>query len=114
MVDFTFSITVSDAQLTAAPSLEPAFEQLLRNSTVHETVNSVLKVDEVVVRDTFVNMFDSEASLKDGAADLGFNLSTGELPHKREFARVVTAWKTAKVMADTKLQTDARLDIDHW
>ena len=52
-------------------------------------------------------MFDSETSLKDGAADLGFNLSTGGLPDKREFARVVTAWKTAKVMSDTNLQTDA-------
>ena len=42
-----------------------------------------------------------------GAADLGFDLATGGLPHKREFARIVTAWKTAKVMAQTKLQTDA-------
>ena len=55
----------------------------------------------------FVNMFDSEAALKDGASDLGFDLSTGGLPHKREFARVVTSWKTAKVMSETKLQTDA-------
>ena len=51
-------------------------------------------------------MFDSESTLKDGAADLGTNLSGGGLPHKREFARVVTAWKTAKVMAETKIQTD--------
>ena len=105
MAAFISSITVSDAQLATAPSLEPAFEHLLRNSTVHETINSVLKVNEVVDRDTFVDMFDSEAALEDGAVDLGFNLSTGGLPHKREFARVVTAWKTAKVMADT--ETDA-------
>ena len=58
-------------------------------------------------RETFVNMFNAEAALKDGASDLGFNLSTGGLPHKREFARVVSAWKTAKVMAETKVQTDA-------
>ena len=45
--------------------------------------------------------------LKDGASDLGFDSVAGGLPHKREFARVVTAWKTAKVMAETKLQTDA-------
>ena len=54
-----------------------------------------------------MNMFDSEAALKDGASDLGFGLSTGGLSHKREFARVVTSWKTAKVMSETKLQTDA-------
>ena len=52
-------------------------------------------------------MFDSETAHKDGASDLGFDLVTGGLPHKREFARVVNAWKTAKVMAETKLQTDA-------
>ena len=61
----------------------------------------------MVDRDTFVNMFDSEAALKEGAADLGFNLTSGGLSHKREFARVVTVRKNAKVMADTKLQTDA-------
>ena len=52
-------------------------------------------------------MFDAEAALKEGASDLGFDLSTRGLPHKRDFARVVSAWKTAKVMAETKLQTDA-------
>ena len=35
------------------------------------------------------------------------DLASGGLPHKREFARVVTVWKTAKVMAETKLETDA-------
>ena len=63
--------------------------------------------NEVVDRDTFVNMFDTEASPKEGAADLVFNLTTGGPPHKREFARVVTALKTAKIVAETKLQTDA-------
>ena len=84
----------SDAQLSTTPQLELAFEHLLRNSAVDESVISILRVNEVVDRDTFVNMFDTETALKDGAAD-------------REFARVVTAWKTAKVMAETKLQTDA-------
>ena len=52
-------------------------------------------------------MLDSETALKDGASYLGFDFIFGGLPHKREFARVVTAWKTAKVMAETKLLTDA-------
>ena len=52
-------------------------------------------------------MFYTEAALKDGASDLGFDLTAGGLSHKREFARVVTSWKTAKIMAETKLQTDA-------
>ena len=107
MSNFVSTITVSDAQLSTAPQLEPAFEHLLRNNAAHESVISILRVNEVVDRDTFVNMFDTETVLKEGAADLGFNLTSGGLPHKREFARVVTVWKTANVVADTKMQTDA-------
>ena len=69
----------------------------------HESVINTLRLNEVTDRDTFVNMFDSETALKDGASDLGFVLVAGGLPHKREFARVVTAWKTAEVMAETKI-----------
>ena len=94
-------------QLASSPQLEPSFEHLLRNSNVHESVISTLRINAVTDRDTFVNMFVTEATLKDGASDLGFNLSAGGLPHKREFARVVTSRKTAKIMAETKLQTDA-------
>ena len=107
MATFNSTIAVAADQLATAPQLEPAFEHLLRNSTVHESVIGVLRINFITDRDTFVNMFDSEAALKDGASDLGFDLSTGGLSHKREFARVVTSWKTAKVMSETKLQTDA-------
>ena len=107
MAAFTSTISVPAAQLADSPQLEPAFEHLLRNSSVHESVIQTLRVNAITDRDTFVNMFDSEAALKEGASDLGFDLTSGGLPHKREFARVVTSWKTAKVMSETKLQTDA-------
>ena len=107
MAAFTSSISVPADQLADAPQLEPAFEHLLRNSSVHESIIQTLRVNAITDRDTFVNMFDSEAALKEGASDLGFDLTSGGLPHKREFARVVTSWKTAKVMSETKLQTDA-------
>ena len=107
MAAFTSSISIPAAQLADAPQLEPAFEHLLRNSSVNESVISTLRVNAITDRDTFVNMFDSEAALKEGASDLGFDLTSGGLPHKREFARVVTSWKTGKVMSETKLQTDA-------
>ena len=100
-------VSIPADQLADAPQLEPAFEHLLRNSSVHESVIGTLRVNAITDRDTFVNMFDSEAALKEGASDLGFDLTSGGLPHKREFARVVTSWKTAKVMSETKLQTDA-------
>ena len=104
---FTSPISFTDSQIAAAPSLEPAFEHLLRNSMTHESIITTLWVNEFTDRDTFVNMFDSEAALKEGAADLGIDMVAGGLPQKREFARVVTPWKTAKVMTETKLQTDA-------
>ena len=102
-----FDISIPAAKLADAPLLEPAFEHLLRNSPVHESVIGTLRVNAITDRETFVFLFDSEAALKEGASDLGFDLTTGGLPHKREFARVVTSWKTAKVMSETKLQTDA-------
>ena len=94
MAVFNSSVVITDAQLADAPQFEPAFEHMLRNSAVHESVISILRANAVVDRDTFVNMYDSESSLKEGASDLGFDLVTGGLPHKREFARIVTAWKT--------------------
>ena len=107
MATFTSKITVTAEQLAVAPQLEPAFEHLLRISSTHGSVINTLRANEVVDRDTFVNMFDTESALKEGASDLGFDLANGGLPHKREFASVVLAWKTAKVMTETKLQTDA-------
>ena len=107
MSTFTSKFTYTAEQLAIAPQLEPAFEHLLRNSMTHESVINTLRANEVVDRDTFVNMFDTESALKKkGASDLGFDLVNGGSPHKREFARVVMAWKTAKIMADTTLQTD--------
>ena len=76
MAAFNSTITISADQLATAPQLEPAFEHLLRNSTIHESVIGVLRINSITDRDTFVNMFDSEAALKDGASDLGFDLST--------------------------------------
>ena len=105
MANFTSTITYTDEQIASAPPLEPAFEHL-RNSTT-QSVISTLRVNGVTDRETFDKMFDSETALKEGTSDLGFNLTSGGLPLKREFARVVTAWKTAKIMAETKLQTNA-------
>ena len=59
-------MVITDAQLVDAPQLEPAFEHMLRNSSVHESVISILRANAIVDRDTFVNMYDSESSLKEG------------------------------------------------
>ena len=51
----------------------------------HECVISTLRVNEVVDRDTFVNMFLTEEALIAGASDLSFDHVAGGLHHKREF-----------------------------
>ena len=107
MAVFESTITHEEAALSAAPNLEPSFEHLLRNSVVPKAIIYTLRPNEIVDKDTFVNLFGSESKLKDGAADLGIDLSGGGLPHKLESARVVTCWETAKAISETKLQTDA-------
>ena len=92
VAEFKSTISYTDAETAAAPNLEPAFEHLLRSSMVHENIITTLRINAIIDRDTFVNMFDSEATLKQGAADLGTDLVSGGL---------------AKVMTETKLQTDA-------
>ena len=77
MAAFTSTIVINAEQLSNSPQLQPAFEHLLRNSNVHESVISTLRINAITDRDTFVHMFDSEAALKDGASDLGFDLTAG-------------------------------------
>ena len=88
-------------------NLNPPLSTFYATAQFTRVLFQTLRVNAITDRDTFVNMFDSKAALKEGASDLGFDLTSGGLPHKREFARVVTSWKTAKVMSETKLQTDA-------
>ena len=111
VANFTSTITYTDEQIASAPPLEPAFEHL-RNSTT-QSVISTLRVNGVTDRETFDKMFDSETALKEGASDLGFNLTSGGLPLKREFARVVTAWKTAKIHGGDKV-TNQRGRTSSW
>ena len=81
MAAFNSTNTFTAEQLASAPQLH-----LLRNSTTHGSVINTLRVNAFTDRDTFVKMFDSETGLKDGAPDLGFDLTSGGSPHKREFA----------------------------
>ena len=53
MAAFTSTIAINAEQLSNSPQLEPAFEHLLRNSTVHESVISTLRINAITDRDTF-------------------------------------------------------------
>ena len=45
--------------------------------------------------------------MKEISADLGIDVSSRGLPHRRELAKVTTAWKRAKAQAEIKEQTEA-------
>ena len=51
MAVFNSSVVITDAQLVDTPQLEPAFEHMLRNSSVHESVISILRANSIVDRD---------------------------------------------------------------
>ena len=71
MTEYVSTLTFTEEQKTPAPNLEPSFEHFLRNRSAHEPIITTFRVNEITDRDTFVNMFDSEATLNMSAADLG-------------------------------------------
>ena len=50
---------------------------------------------------------DTAEGLKSLAMDMGMNLDAGGMPHRREFARISTAWKKAKAQLEVKTSTEA-------
>ena len=58
-------------------------------------------------REAFTGLVENASELKEISADLGIDVSTGGMPHRREFAKVTTAWKRAKAQAEVKEQTEA-------
>ena len=47
------------------------------------------------------------SELKETSSDLGIDVSTGSMPHRRELSKLTTAWKRAKAQAEVKEQTEA-------
>ena len=60
MAEFGPTLNYTDEQRSGAPNLDRSFEHLLRSSSVHESIITTLRVNEITDRDTLVNMFDSE------------------------------------------------------
>ena len=96
MATFQSNLIVTTDLLAAAPDLELAFENFLRNVRVHATIITAPRVSEKFDRWTFVCLNDAEAGKKSNDADFGVELSGGDLAHKREVSKVITAWKQAK------------------
>ena len=104
-------VTFTDEQRASAPDMEPAFENLLRNLSVDESIITALQVNMIADRETFVGLVDTEAGFMKNAPDFGIDLENGGVAHKREMSRLITAWKHARVAAETKLQADAAAKV---
>ena len=88
--------------------LEPALEGILRSAGLHEAVISAFRVTEIDSRAVFGGLDSSEDGLRATAKQArGIDVENGEFTHKREMAKLLSAWHQAKVMAETKVKLDA-------
>ena len=104
---FVSILTLTEQQIADADQLEPSFEHLLRDAKVDNGTILALRHCEISDRETFVGLDDSAEGLKSLAKDMGIDLESGGMPHKREFSRLSTAWKKAKAQLEVKTTTEA-------
>ena len=98
---------MTDQQIQNAKPLTPGLESLLRSVDLNESVIMAFRVQEVLDKELFVALDTTEEALRKTCEQaFGIDPSKSFL-HKRELAKVVKAWKDAKVHADTKVNYDA-------
>ena len=101
------SLTLTDAQKTSLVELEPAFEHLLRDVGLDESTIWALRHCRVNDRETFTGLADSLEELRTIASDLGINLTDGGMPQKREYSKVLMAWKRTKAQVEVITSIEA-------
>ena len=104
---FESLVKLTDEQTNGLPSLEPAFEHLLRDTGLEESTIQAIRHCEIKDRETFSNLADTAEELKTLAADMGMDVKDGGMPHRREYARVLTAWKKCRTEVEVKVNTEA-------
>ena len=103
----TVLIPITDAEKSAAPPMEPALEALLMQVNLHEDVIWKFRINELCDRELFVAIDRDEDALRATMkSDFGLDPEKG-FAHKREVAKVVKAWNTAKIQSDVKVKADA-------
>ena len=105
--NFVRKVTLTDAQREKVDSLEPSLEHLLHEAEIDPSTIWALRHCQITDRETFAALEDTVDGLKTLALDMGIDLAEGGMPHKREFARITTAWKKARAQADIKVTTEA-------
>ena len=97
----------TDEQKSAAQQLDPSLEALLREVNLNEELIMAFRVQEIIDRVLFVALDTSEEGLRKTAEEaFGVDPAKGFV-HKRELAKIVKAWHTAKVQNETKVRVDA-------
>ena len=91
---------LSEAEKISLINLEPAFEHLLRDVGLEESTILANRHCRINDRETFTGLADSPEELRSISADVGINLKDGGMPHKREFSKVLMAWKRAKAQVE--------------
>ena len=100
---------ITDAQMSNAVTLEPAFEHLLRDATI-----CALRHAKINDRKTFSGLAENPSELRDLAGDFGIDVSGGGMSHRREFAKVTTVWKRAIAQADMKEPDGSTAKATRW
>ena len=96
---FTSSLALTDAQKASLAELEPAFEHLLRDVGLDGSTMCAIRHCRINDRETFTDLADSPEVLR--------TIADGGMPHKREYSKVLMAWKRTKAQVEVKTSTEA-------
>ena len=100
-------IEFTPEEMANAPPLEPALKGLLRSQNLHEEVIMAFRCNEVLSRSVFVALDTTIEGLTKTAETFRIKVASGEFVHKREMAKLISAWQQGKVDQDTKQKVDA-------
>ena len=94
-------------QIDAAPHLDLGLENLLRQCDVKEPVIQAFRVRGITDRFLFVALDETTEGLRNTCREaLGVDTNLN-FEHKLEFAKILKAWSSAKIAAETKEKIDA-------
>ena len=100
---FVSTVKFTAQEIASAPNLEPALEGLLRSNEVHEDIIIAFRVQQIKTRALFTALDSTEEGFKSTCKE-AFGVNTeekgGGFPHKREWAKLNTAWAQAKITGE--------------
>ena len=104
---FVSTITFTDEIKAKFQPLEPAFENLLRSTNVHEDVLNALRMEEILDREMFISLDSTEEGFEKSAKE-AFGVDPDKsFAHKKELAKLKKVWNQAKLQSEAKQKVDA-------